>query len=73
MKKDPEGVLRISFDSYRQPYVYAKYPVEVLVGRKEVADVRLNGKSIKWKVNNRGFVIVSSHWKEDDILEIVLN
>ena len=72
MKKGQNGVVRISFDRYQPPYVYAKYAVEVMASRKDVQDVRLNGKSVKWRKTNRGFISVSSQWKEGDLLEIVL-
>ena len=43
-----------------------------MASRKDVQDVRLNGKSVKWRKTNRGFISVSSQWKEGELLEIVL-
>lgn len=69
--KDDE--IRVLLKEYTVPHVYTRYAIEILVpNRKRVSELLLNGQKIPAKVNNRGFVTLSSNWKQGDEIVVKL-
>lgn len=68
-----EKAIRVSLDEYAVPHTYKNFGIEIYVGnKKNLGDVRLNGRSLDCKVNSRGFVLVTSEWKQGDEISVTL-